>query len=123
MNEEEQQAIGYLKEFRDDVYKGVGSRSLMVKNLNTIFGIIASQQKEIEDFKKNDGYHLGFIDGGIAKRYETQDKIKEKIEKYKNIKNNMTIMVFSKYEKTQRSYKQVVYTEVIRVLEELLEEL
>ena len=36
--------------------------------------------KEIEELKEKKGYHLGFIDGGIAKKYEIQDKIKAKIE-------------------------------------------
>ena len=42
--------------------------------------IIEKQSKEIEKLKENNGYHLGFIDGGIAKKYEYQDKIKAKIE-------------------------------------------
>ncbi len=36
--------------------------------------------QKIEELKKNKGYHLGFIDGGIAKKYEMEDKIKAKIE-------------------------------------------
>ena len=42
--------------------------------------VIEKQQKETEELKANKGYHLGFIDGGIAKRYEYEDKIKAKIE-------------------------------------------
>ena len=45
--------------------------------------IIEKQSKEIEKLKENNGYHLGFIDGGIAKKYEYQDKIKAKIEELK----------------------------------------
>ena len=37
-------------------------------------------EKEIEELKEEKGYHLGFIDGGIAKRYEMENKIKAKIE-------------------------------------------
>ncbi len=42
--------------------------------------VIEKQQKEIEKLKENNGYHLGFVDGGIAKRYEIENKIKVKIE-------------------------------------------
>lgn len=52
----------------------------MYRNLRIISRIIEKQQKEIEELKENKGYHLGFIDGGIAKRYEMEDKIKAKIE-------------------------------------------
>lgn len=45
--------------------------------------------------KQQNGYHLGFIDGEIVKRYEMEDKIKAKIEEYekeiqirKNVINN-----------------------------------
>jgi hypothetical protein len=49
-----------------------------------ILNLIEKQQKEIEELKANKGYHLGFIDGGIAKRYEYEDKIKSKIEELDN---------------------------------------
>ena len=45
--------------------------------------VIEKQQKEIEELKEEKGYHLGFIDGGIAKRYEMENKIKAKIEEVK----------------------------------------
>ena len=48
MSEEEKQAINYLKEFRDNVYAGVGTGSVMAKNIDMIFVIIDKQQKEIE---------------------------------------------------------------------------
>ena len=46
--------------------------------------VIEKQQKEIEKLKENNGYHLGFIDGGIAKRYEYEDKIKAKVIEIKD---------------------------------------
>ena len=49
-------------------------------SINIVVNLIAKQSKEIEELKANKGYHLGFIDGGIAKRYEYEDKIKAKIE-------------------------------------------
>ena len=51
-----------------------------IESARTILNLIKKQQKEIEELKANKGYHLGFIDGGIAKRYEYEDKIKAKIE-------------------------------------------
>ena len=54
-----------------------------------LIDIIEKQQKEIEKLKENNGYHLGFIDGGIAKRYEYQDKIKATIEEIKKSKENI----------------------------------
>lgn len=52
MSEEEKQAINYLKEFRDNVYAGVGTGSVMAKNIDMIFVIIDKQQKEIERLKQ-----------------------------------------------------------------------
>ena len=43
-----------------------------------LIDMFEKQSKEIEELKANKGYHLGFIDGGIAKKYEYQDKIKSK---------------------------------------------
>ncbi|MEE1142879.1 MAG: hypothetical protein U0L22_04520 [Bacteroidales bacterium] len=57
--------------FKIEVYK---------KDIDVILNLIEKQSKEIE---ANKGYHLGFIDGGIAKRYEYEDKIIAKIEEYK----------------------------------------
>ena len=42
--------------------------------------VIEKQQKELEKLKENNGYHIGFIDGGISKRYEYEDKIKAILE-------------------------------------------
>ena len=63
----------------DDGYiKAVLNACKEAKNL------IEKQSKEIEELKEKKGYHLGFIDGGIAKKYEIQDKIKAKIEEVKD---------------------------------------
>ena len=49
-----------------------------------VLNLIEKQSKEIEELKEEKGYHLGFIDGGIAKRYEMENKIKAKIEEVKD---------------------------------------
>lgn len=56
MNEEEKQAINYLKDFRNEVYNGVGTGSVMAKNIDIIFAIIEKQQKQIEELK----YHIHY---------------------------------------------------------------
>ena len=57
--------------------------------------------KELENelLKVNKGYHLGFIDGGIAKRYEYEDKIKAKIEEVSNGTYDAKIVLESLLEK------------------------
>lgn len=55
--------------------------------IETLLNLIEKQSKEIEELKEEKGYHLGFIDGGIAKRYEMENKIKAKIEYYEKIDN------------------------------------
>ena len=57
-----------------------------------------------------------------ADRYISKDKIKAKLDEYRTERANMTQIIFSKYGKTQQTFKQVVNNEVIRVLEELLGE-
>lgn len=52
MTDEEKQAINYLKDFRNNVYNGVGTGSVMAKNIDIIFAIIEKQQKEIEKLKE-----------------------------------------------------------------------
>lgn len=61
--------------------------------------VIEKQQKEIEELKENNGYHFGFIDGGIAKRYEYEEKIKAKIEEVKDGTYDAKIVLQSLLEK------------------------
>ena len=112
MNEEEKQAYDYLEKYIE--WETLGERNLE-GDIKTILNLIDKQQKEIEkrlkeidalykmmsvkderieDLKENNGYHLGFIDGGISKRYEMEDKIKEIIENHKKFLSNE----FSKYD-------------------------
>ena len=85
MSDEEKKAIESLIEIRE--FANLSSyKDTKISQLNAIdvvLNLIEKQSKEIEELKKNKGYHLGFIDGGIAKRYEMEDKIKAKIEEYK----------------------------------------
>lgn len=67
--------------------------------IETILNLIEKQSKEIEELKEKNGYHLGFIDGGIAKRYEYEDKIKAKIEEVKDGTFDAKIVLQSLLEK------------------------
>lgn len=72
------------------------------KDIQAISNIIAENKElkeEIEELKKNNGYHLGFIDGRIAKRYEMEDKIKTKIEEVKDGTYDAKIVLQSLLEK------------------------
>ena len=48
LNEEEKNAIEYIKEFRNEVFEGVGNKSIMAKNIDILLNILDKQQKEIE---------------------------------------------------------------------------
>lgn len=69
------------------------------EDIGTLLNLIEKQSKEIEKLKENNGYHLGFIDGGIAKKYEIQDKIKAKIEEVKDGTFDAKIVLQSLLEK------------------------
>ena len=72
LSDEEREAL--------EILKAVGIRCKGINIDEVIINLIEKQSKEIEKLKENNGYHLGFIDGGIAKKYEYQDKIKSKID-------------------------------------------
>ena len=86
LSDEEKKAlerIDYIQDFiiENGQYNAdVGDMQYFSRVLN----LIEKQSKEIEELKEEKGYHLGFIDGGIAKRYEMENKIKAKIEEVKD---------------------------------------
>ena len=95
MTDEEKEAIEWLKRLVK-----INKRD----NLDNTFAeisvnLIEKQSKEIEELKEKKGYHLGFIDGGIAKKYEIQDKIKAKIEEVKDGTYDAKIVLQSLLEK------------------------
>ena len=104
--DKENQGLFELYNFNDS--------SLLAKILKDYKGIIEKQQKEIEELKENNGYHLGFIDGGIVKRYEMEDKIKAKIEELNNPESELFKSLFNTNEPTWSVTIQ-------RVLQSLLE--
>lgn len=94
MSDEEKKALEILKDREydfDELYCTFRQSFIKPydKSIGIILELIEKQSKEIEELKANKGYHLGFIDGGLAKKYEYQDKIKAKIEEldYNDIGN------------------------------------
>ena len=104
LSDEEKEAIDLLKKIDKQkcmilecpVVKNNIERQLKIIELNRI---IRKQSKEIEELKEKKGYHLGFIAGGIAKKYEIQDKIKAKIEEVKDGTYDAKIVLESLLEK------------------------
>ena len=62
------------KGYHKFIYNDLGWDEKCIDVINAIQDIVA---------RCKDSYHIGFIDGGIAKKYELQDKVKEKIEELK----------------------------------------
>ena len=101
LSDEEKKAIELLKkqpDFSLSYYKRENA-------IDTILNLIEKQSKEIEELKANKGYHLGFIDGGIGKRYEYEDKIKAKIEEVSNGTYDAKIVLESLLEKENKNGK------------------
>jgi ssRNA-specific RNase YbeY (16S rRNA maturation enzyme) len=49
MSEEEKKAIEYLKEFKNEVFEGVGNKSIMAKKIDILLNLIDKQQNEIKE--------------------------------------------------------------------------
>lgn len=101
MTEEEKKAVEIIKGlavYYDDYSlldeEEIKENESVNKSIELILNLIEKQSKEIE----NNGYHLGFIDGGIAKRYEYEDKIKAKIDEVDK-DENASIPDFMEYAK------------------------
>lgn len=120
MTDEENEAIEWLKRLvklnkrdnLDDTFAEI------------LLNLIEKQSKEIEELKEKKGYHLGFIDGGIAKKYEIQDKIKAKIEELKLIADNGANAVrfaMTHDDEVERIQKQKDISAMIDILQSLLE--
>ena len=52
MSEEEIEAIEYIKEFKNEVFEGVGNKSIMAKNIDILLNIFNKQQEKIKEYKK-----------------------------------------------------------------------
>ena len=97
MSDEEKKAIEYLKNRLEILHNN--TQWATENSIKIVLNLIEKQFKEIEELKANKGYHLGFIDGGIAKRYEYEDKIKAKIEDVSNGTYDAKIVLESLLEK------------------------
>lgn len=77
LSDEEKEALRNFKSEYETCDHYSSDLIIELDDAEIILNLIEKQSKEL---KANKGYHLGFIDGGIAKRYEYEDKIKAKIE-------------------------------------------
>ena len=56
MSEEEKKAKEYIKEFKNEVFEGVGNKSIMAKNIDILLNLIEKLQKEIKHQKQQRKY-------------------------------------------------------------------
>ena len=69
LNEEEKKAIEYIKEFKNEVFEGVGNKSIMAKNIDILLNLIKKQQKLIDIFIHNEAVREGKDFGEIKEKY------------------------------------------------------
>lgn len=121
MNEEEEKSFKFLKDLSQS---GFNSRLLGKDEMKDIVNIIEKQQIEIKKLKDElrEERNLNVEVLRTLKECVHKDRLKEIINIYKHRKDEMTQLFFSRYEKTQDSYTLAVFTEVIRVLEEIVGE-
>ena len=116
---EEKKAKEYIKEFRNEVFEGVGNKSIMAKNIDILLNLVENQQKEIEDLKQIDKHITKETVEFVNSHYISKNEIGEKIKKYQE-----------KAEDVKQKYKGVYaykddYLEALAKIEgyqELLEE-
>ena len=97
------------------------SIELKCNDIDLILDLIKEYQKikmQLEVEKIDNKYNQEETHEETIPRY----KIREIKEEYEKERSNMTQIIFSKYGKTQQTFKQAVYTEVIKVLDEILGE-
>ena len=77
MSEEEIEAIEYIKEFKNEVFEGVGNKSIMAKNIDILLNLIDKQQKEIEREKQYTDFYKDLCNKQ-QKEIERKNKLIEK---------------------------------------------
>lgn len=128
MNEEENQAFKVLHFYNLEDYENEEIKKYIkiivnlvekqqkeiekrLKEIDALYKMMSVKDERIEDLKENNGYHLGFIDGGISKRYEMEDKIKEIIEKHEKFLSNE----FSKYSEDDIENRKAIQYASVRL--------
>ena len=117
MSEEEKKAKEYIKEFKNEVFEGVGNKSIMAKNIDILLNLIEKQQKEIEERDKKDNIQVVYggrrfgTEGMVVKDYISKDRIREAIK-------NREIELYA--DNPENDF--IPYDKVIDTLKELLEE-
>ena len=69
MSEEELKAKEYIKEFKNEVFEGVGNKSIMAKNIDILLNLIEKQQKLINIFIHNEAVKEGKDFNEIKEKY------------------------------------------------------
>lgn len=69
MSEEEKKAIEYIKEFKNEVFEGVGNKSIMAKIIDILLNLIEKQQKLINIFIHNEAVREGKDFNEIKEKY------------------------------------------------------
>ena len=69
LSEEEKKAIEYIKEFKNEVFEGVGNKSIMAKNIDILLNLIKKQQKLIDIFIHNEAVREGKDFNEIKEKY------------------------------------------------------
>ena len=76
MSEEEKEAKEYIKEFRNEVFEGVGNKSIMAKNIDILLNLIEKQQKKIKDLE-DENYFLKEMYRGTTEYKAINKKVEE----------------------------------------------
>ena len=119
---EEEKAIEYIKEFKNEVFEGVGNKSIMAKNIDILLNLIEKLQKEIKHQKQQRKYwrdnfyeqqeEIEVLKEDLDKKvkaldiamsnpdYISKDKIRAKI---KELEDNM--ILFTNYKEKFNRYK------------------
>lgn len=121
MDREENNAIFWLKGLENDKEHFVIEER---QAITIILNLIDKQQEEIKKLKNDlrEERAINIEALNTLKECVHKDRIKEMIKIYKTRKDELQVIFFSKFGKTQNSFTQAVFTEIIRILEEILGE-
>ena len=141
MSEEEIEAIEYIKEFKNEVFEGVGNKSIMAKNIDILLNIFNKQQEKIKEykkFKKDIVSKIMFWDKeGLPKDeviIRMLDTLMDEVSRLEDIEDKKVEVAIDfieakrdkfwkdKIRELLEEYRCTGYYEVEHVLEELLEE-
>ena len=135
---EEEKAIEYIKEFKNEVFEGVGNKSIMAKNIDILLNLLDKQKEEIKEkstiilagaekvkqlekeIEALEIIHNTYKEMIEENNYISKDKIKERIDKYrKKIEKLHSQELWYEPEDTIKDFK---YNHYLKAYKELLED-